>query len=149
MSHDPRSASAEPGVTNLISGIISDMGDLVRQEIRFAKAEVKSDFGKTKQAVTALAIGVGAASVSGLLLLWMLVHLLHWLTTPESARAALDPATLPLWACFGIVGGAIGAVAAFLVAGAIAKFRSFNPLPDETAKSLEENVKWIANANSK
>lgn len=149
MSNDPRSTAAEPGVTGLIGGIISDLGDLIRQELRFAKAEVKSDFGKTKQAAAALAMGAGAASVAGLLLLWMLVHLLHWLTTPEPARSAQDPATLPLWACFGIVGGVIGVVAAFLVAGAVAKFKSFNPLPDETAKSLEENVKWIANTSSK
>jgi len=147
MSHEPQSATAEPAaITGLIGGIISDLGDLIRQEIRFAKAEVKADFGKTKEAATALAIGVGAASVAGLLLLWMLVHLLHWLTTPEASR---DPATLPLWACFGIVGGVIGVVAAVLVGGAITKFKSFNPLPDETAKSLEENVKWIANTSSK
>jgi len=149
MSNEPRSTSAEPGVTGLISGIISDIGDLIRQEFRFAKAEIKVDFGKTKQAATALALGAGAASVAGLLLLWMLVHLLHWLSIPEASRSAHDPASLPLWACFGIVGGVIGVVAAFLVAGAVAKFKSFNPLPDETAKSLEENVKWIANTSSK
>jgi hypothetical protein len=26
------------------------------------------------------------------------------------------------------------------------KFQSFNPLPDETAKTVKENVEWIVNS---
>jgi len=66
---------AEPGLTTLFGGIIKDIGDLIRQEIRFARAEVKSDLGKTREAFTTLGIGAGIASAGGLLLLWMLVHL--------------------------------------------------------------------------
>src|SRR4051812_35358476 len=91
----------EPGLTTLLGGIINDFGDLIRQEIRFAKAEIKSDLNKSREATTLLATGVGVASVAGLLLTWMLVHLLHWLTLPAGSVA--DPASLPLWACYGIV----------------------------------------------
>jgi Putative Actinobacterial Holin-X, holin superfamily III len=141
MSNEPRSP-AEPSTTSLLGGIISDFGNLIKQEIRFAKAEFKSDLGKTREAATALGLGVGVASLSGLLLVWMLVHLLHWATSP----ADMDKATLPLWACFGIVGLVFGVIGGVLVMSGIRKFQSFNPLPDETAQSIKENVKWIANS---
>jgi len=134
----------EPALTSLLGGIISDFGDLIRQEIRFAKAEVKSDLVKTKEAVTILSIGIGIAALAGLLLVWMLVHLLHWLTLPAGSR--LDDATLPLWACFGIVGATLGVIGGLLIQTAIRKFQSFNPLPEQTAKTVKENVEWITNS---
>lgn len=141
MSNEARS-TAEPSTTGLLGGIISDFGDLIKQEIRFAKAEIKSDLNKTREAATSLGIGVGLASLSGLLLAWMLVHLLHWITSPPE----LDPAKLPVWACFGIVGLAFGVLGGVLVMTSIRKFQSFNPLPDQTAQTLKENVQWIANS---
>ncbi len=141
MSNEARS-TAEPSTTGLLGGIISDFGDLIKQEIRFAKAEIKSDLNKTREAATTLGIGVGLASLSGLLLAWMLVHLLHWITSPPE----LDPAKLPVWACFGIVGLAFGVLGGVLVMTSIRKFQSFNPLPDQTAQTLKENVQWIANS---
>jgi len=137
-------APPETGLTSLLSGIISDFGDLIRQEIRFAKAEVKSDLAKTREAVTILAIGIGIASVSGLLLLWMLVHLLHWLTLPTGDMS--DPAKLPLWACFGIVGGVLALVGGIMAQAGLRKLQSNNPLPDQTVQNVKENVQWIANS---
>jgi len=135
--------TAEQSTTSLLGGIISDFGDLIKQEIRFAKAEFKSDLTKAREAATALAIGVGVASLSGLLLVWMLVHLLHWSTMPADQA---DPAKLPLWACFGIVGLVFGIIGGALVLTGIRKLQSNNPLPDQTAKSIKENVQWIANS---
>jgi len=134
--------STEPSTTNLVRGIINDIGDLIRQEMRFARTEVKTDLRKSREAVTVLALGVGTAVLGVFLLAVMLVFLLHWLTLP----AGNDPATIPLWGCFGIVS------AVFLLTGAAftwmgyKKFDSFNPLPDETAKTVKENVEWIMNS---
>jgi len=135
---------SEPGLTSLLGGIISDFGDLIRQEIRFAKAEVKSDLSKTREAVSILAAGIGIASVSGMLLVWMLVYLLHWLTIP--AGDVLDPAKLPLWACFGIVGGILAVIGGITIQTGRGKLQSNNPLPDQTAENVKENVQWIANS---
>jgi len=134
----------EPGLTSLLGGIISDFGDLIRQEIRFARAEIKSDLVKTREATMILGIGVGVACVAGLLLAWMLVHLLHWLTLPAGAR--LDEAALPLWACFGIVGATLAILGGLLIQTAVRKFQSFNPLPEQTAQTVKENVQWITNS---
>lgn len=139
--------SSEPGVSSLVKGIVDDLGDLIKQQLRFAKSEVKNDLSKSKDAIVILALGAGIAIVGGLFLCMMLVHLLHWLTIPSGLDP--DPARLPLWSCFAIVGALFLAAGSGLVFAGIKKFRAFNPLPDQTVDTLKENVQWITNANSK
>jgi len=133
--------SSEPSTTGLLRGIIGDIGDLIRQEIRFARTEIRSDLRKTREAATVLILGIGTTVLGFILLSVMLVFLLHWLTLPIGAPT--DPASIPLWGCFGIVS------ALFLITGmalswlGYKKFKSFNPLPVETARSVKENVEWI------
>jgi hypothetical protein len=137
--------SSEPGITPLVKGIVDDLGDLIKQQFAFARTEIKADLRKSKDAIVALALGAGAALVGGLLLVLMLVHLLHWLTLP----AGSDPAGLPLWSCYAIVGFVFLAGGGALLLAGKKKFDSFNPLPDQTADALKENVQWMTNANSK
>jgi hypothetical protein len=136
--------SSEPSTTGLLRGIINDIGDLIRQEIRFARTEIRSDLHKTKEAALVLALGVGTSVLGVLLLAMMLVFLLHWLTLPPGP--GYDPAAIPLWGCFGIVSAVFLATGVALVWLGYKKFESFNPLPDETAKSVKENVEWIMNS---
>jgi hypothetical protein len=143
MANEVQTASEPPSTTGLLSGIISDIGDLIRQEIRFARTEIRSDLAKTKAAVTVLAIGAGTAVLGVVLLSLMLVFLLHWLLLPIGQSGNYDPASIPLWGCFGIFS------ALFLILGAALswlgykKFKSFRPLPVETAQTVKENVEWI------
>jgi hypothetical protein len=137
--------STEPSMTGLVRGIINDMGDLIRQEIRFARTEIRSDLRKEKEAATVLALGVGTAVLGVFLLAVMLVFLLWWLTAP----AGSDPAGIPLWGCFGIISAVFLATGAALTWLGYKKFESFNPLPNETAKTVKENIEWMTNANSK
>jgi len=140
--NEVQSPPDEASMTGLMRGIINDIGDLIRQEIRFARTEIKTDLRKTRNAMAVLALGSGAALLGVILLALMLVYLLHWLSLPaeETTRG------LPLWACYGIVS------AVFLVAGSVVAFlgckmfQSFNPLPDQTAKTVKENVEWITNS---
>jgi len=142
MATEVQSPPQEASMASLMRGIINDIGDLIRHEIKFARSELKADLRKTRDAVVVLALGSGAALLGSILLALMLVHLLHHVSDPatEVSRG------LPLWACYGIVS------AVFLVLGAVgmyagyAKFQSFNPLPDQTAQSVKENVEWIANS---
>jgi hypothetical protein len=130
--------------TSLVKGIVNDVGDLIKQELRFARTEIKTDLRRTGEASRLLAIGIVSASLGLVLLLLMLVHLLHWLSVP--AGAELDPARLPLWACYAIVGGLLTAGGAALAFAGKKKLDSFNPLPDETAKNVKENLEWIKNS---
>jgi hypothetical protein len=139
-------ASTEANTTGLVRGIITDIGDLIRQEIRFARAEVRTDLRKSREAVTVLALGVGTSVLGVFLLSVMFVFLLHWLTLPAESAHQVDPAAIPLWGCFGIVSAVFLLTGAALVWMGYRKFESFNPLPDETAKTVKENVEWIMNS---
>lgn len=145
MATEVQTPPDEASMTGLMRGIINDMGDLLRHEVKFARTEIKADLAKTRDAAAVLGLGAAAALLGSILLALMAVHLLHWLSSP----AGTDLGAIPMWGCYGIVS------AVFLVAGAAGvyagyvKFQSFNPLPVETAQTVKENVEWIANANSK
>jgi uncharacterized membrane protein YqjE len=134
--------SSEPGFTTLVREIVNDVEDLVKSQIRFARAEFKEELNKSKEAAALLASGAGIAFLGVLFLGMMLANLLHWLTEPPGT----DLAWLPLWVCHAIV------AAIFLVAGAglallgRKMLASVHPLPEQTAQTLKENVEWITNS---
>jgi len=128
----------EPSITALVTGILHDVQRLFQQQFALIRSEIQQDFRKTREASTMLGVGVGVCALAGILLGTMLALLLHWLTSP----AGTDPASIPLWGCFGIVGGILAVVGGVLVAAGVKKFQSFNPLPDQSVAALQENLQW-------
>jgi len=134
--------TSDPGFATLVREIVNDVEDLVKHQIRFARAEIKEELHKSKEAAAVLAAGTGLAVLGMFFLGFTLVHLLHWLTEPPGA----DPAHLPLWVCHVIV------ATLFLIAGGglcllgRKMFASISPLPEQTAQTLKENVEWITNS---
>src|SRR5262249_31138196 len=97
------------------------------------RSEVREDLRKTRDAALPIGLGGLVALLGGGLLTFLLVHLLHWATDFR----------LALWACFGIVGGGLAVLGAVLIYMGKKRFDAFNPLPDETAQALKENIQWI------
>jgi len=120
-------------VTELVSGIIRDGQELIKQQVALARAEIKADFHRGVRAATLLGVGVFALVPAAFLLCNMLVYLLHEL------------AGLSQWASYGIVGAAFTVLGAVLIFLGIQRFRSFNPLPDQTVEAFKENVRWMTN----
>jgi Putative Actinobacterial Holin-X, holin superfamily III len=122
---------SEPSLAQLLTGIATDAKELLRQELALAKHEIREDLRKTTTAMLSLGIGGGVAAIGGLLLILMLVHLLNAL------------AGLPLWACYGIVGGLfviIGGVLFLIAKHTIARI---DVVPPQTVETMQENVQWI------
>jgi len=142
MANEVHAPPDEASMAGLLRGIINDIGDLIRQEIRFARTEIKSDVRKTTRASAVLALGVGAACLGVVLVALMLAHLIHWLSLPAGTA---EPG-IPLWGCYGIVAAVFLSVGGLMVFAGVKILQSFNPLPDETAKSVKENVEWIMNS---
>jgi len=124
----------DASVTTLVSGIITDAQDLLKQQIELLKHEVREDICKIKNASLVFGLGFGLGLAGATLVGLMLAHLLAW-TEP----------TLPLWVCYGICGGVILVIGIVLGCVGLAKFDSVNPLKDETAQTLKENLQWITN----
>jgi Putative Actinobacterial Holin-X, holin superfamily III len=124
-------SQAEPSLAQLLTGIVNDAKELMRQELALAKHEIREDLRKTKAAMLSLGLGIGVAAIGGLLLILMLVHLLHTL------------AGLPLWACYGIVGGLFIIVGGVLLLIAKQTIARIDVVPPQTVETMKENVQWI------
>ena len=83
------------------------------------------------KAMVALALGVGISAVGSVLLLVMLPLLLHWAA----------PA-LPLWACFGILGGTLAAAGGVLVYAGLRKMQSIDLMSNQAVEAFKENLTW-------
>jgi Putative Actinobacterial Holin-X, holin superfamily III len=123
--------ASEPSVTALLTGLVDDAKVLLQQEVALAKHEIRAELRKIMLAIVSLGLGGGIAVVGGWLLILMLVHLLHALTA------------LPLWACYGIVGGlfAIGGVVLIVIGKQ--KLAHLHLVPQDTAETMQENLQWI------
>lgn len=121
-------------VTELISGILNDSQRLIRQQVEMVRAEFKEDLRRSRQVAQYFGIGIGLIGLGTLLLVIAAVYLLNWAVP-----------TLPLWACWAIVGGIATVAGGIAVLVANRMLSSYNPLPDKSFQALQENVSWIAN----
>ena len=122
---------AKPTVTELLTGLMNDVLTLLRQEVALAKHELRAELRNVILAVVSLGAGGGVAAIGGLLLILMLVHLLQALTG------------LPLWACYGIVGGLFAGVGGVLLVLGQRKLARMRLVPQDTVETMKENVQWI------
>jgi hypothetical protein len=123
--------NSEPTLAQLVSELVSDAKQLLRQEVALAKHEIQEEVRKTKIAVVSLGTGIAIAALGGLLLIIMLVHLLNALTD------------LPLWACYGIVGGMCALVGVVLLYTGKKQMARIDMVPQQTVETMRENVRWI------
>jgi hypothetical protein len=126
-------AGPSPTLATLVGGIVSDLQTLVRQELQLARREVQQELDKAKFGVALLGGGLALLVMAVVSLLFMLDYLLKEYTT------------IPLWGCFGIVGGGFLLLGGLLIAAGVAKFRRAHLVPPLTAQTLRENVQWIQN----
>src|SRR5437868_1143399 len=89
-------------VTTLVTGILNDAQELMKQQVALVRTEIREDFRRTKEGALSLAIGAGAAFVGLIFVCLTAVYLIEWAAHPN----------LPLWACYAIVAGTIVVVSA-------------------------------------
>jgi hypothetical protein len=117
MAQDNRISSPRPSVTATIMGAAADAKELLTAEIKLTKLEFQRELTKAKSAAVTVAIGAGLALLGAISLVFMLVHLLLAFTM------------LPLWACFGIVGGALALFGALLATSGKIKSKEVHVVP--------------------
>ena len=122
----------EPRIATLVSGIVSDGQRLIEQQLTLLRREIEGEIRRMRNAVISLAIGAGTSAVGALLLVAMVVHLLN---------AYSD---LPLWGCYGLVGGVLlGGGALLLYLGGRGAADAHPLAPPQTTQALKENVEWF------
>jgi len=122
---------SEASLTGLVTGIVNDAQELIKQQVALLKHDIRSDIRQAKEGFTSLAIGGGIAALGAVLLSFMLVHLFYWLV----------PA-VPLWGWFAIVGGLITVIGVILIYAGVRRISELNPLPENTVEAMRENLRW-------
>lgn len=129
---------AEPSLASLVTGIASDMQDLVKQQLQLTRHEIEEDLRKSKEAVAMLVLGIAVVFLGAILLCLGLAHLINWATLP----AGMAPPGFPLWACFGVVGAVLALGGGCLMAMGRSKFQQIHPIDNPATEALKENVEW-------
>jgi hypothetical protein len=120
-------------LAQLLTDLMHEAQKLLRQEAALATHELRLELRKTIRAAMFLGMGIGIAAIAGWLLILMLVHLLYALTA------------LPLWACYGIVGGVFAAGGIVLLVLGRIKLARIHVVPQKTVETVQEDVQWIKN----
>lgn len=113
----------------LLASLFGQGKVLLQEEVRLAKAELRTEVKK----VTASAGAVGGGAV-----------LLHTgLLVFSGFLVALLDLFMPLWAAALVVSVLLLGVGAFLALGGIKKLKTANLKPEETIETLKEDKEWL------
>lgn len=135
MASDLRNGTETTSFTGLVSGILHDVQELMKQEVALAKAEFREELCKLKQAAVSMISGVALLALGAIFILLMTVHLIHWATSGN----------VPLWGCFAIVGGSLAGAGAGLLYCGRERAEQIHFVPRQTVDTLKENIQWIKN----
>ena len=87
MAHETVSPPEGQIVTGLVSGIIGDAQELVKQQVALARAEIKADFQRTVRAAVLLSAGAVVLVPALFLVCNMFVYMLNELAACPSGPA--------------------------------------------------------------
>jgi hypothetical protein len=142
-AREPDTPEQERRLSKILTGIVDDVQDLVKLQLKFTRKEVEKDLKESFRAAALLGAGVTMLIIAALSLLLTFAHLIHWLASPRGA----DPASIPLWGCFAIAGAVFAAIGIVLLVIGKKRFGEIHIL-DESAVALKENVEWLTTSKS-
>ena len=121
-------ADSDRSIAHMVSDIIGDVQQIVRAEVRLARAEIREELGKAKRGVMFLAagavvvmmaFGVGLlAAVYALALVW------------------------PSWAAALTVAGVVAIVGIAVLAAGLKQMKDVTLTPERTVSTIKENIQW-------
>jgi hypothetical protein len=115
-------------LAGLARAIAGDAERLMGQHVALLREELGEGLGRLPGAEAAIGAGAGLVAVGGVLGSLMIVHGLH-----RSTR-------IPLWRCYGLVGGAVAAAGFGLVAAGTRRAAGIRLVPRETIAALGEDI---------
>lgn len=125
----PAYKSRDRTTADLLKEIVGNVQEIIRSEVRLAKAEIREESSKGLSAAKLL----GAGAVLSLYALgFVLLSSVYLLGT-----------VVPPWAAALIVGVIVGTIAAALMLKGRAQFKKVSPKPEKTIGNVKENVAWI------
>jgi uncharacterized membrane protein YqjE len=123
---------ARPGerpFSDIVSDIVGHAQEIVRSEVRLAKAEIKQEASKAARASTMLVAGAIFGVIALGFFLWTAVYALALV--------------MPFWAAALIVAVVLAIVALALASMGWANIRQVKPQPEKAKQEVKEDVQWL------
>jgi uncharacterized membrane protein YqjE len=114
-------------IPEILKDVLTNIQDIVRAEVRLAKAELGEELSSARTAGLLIGVGAVAAIFCALFLLLACVYALG--------------RVMPNWAAALIVAAAVGVAAAVTLGLGLKRFKTIQAAP-KTSASLQENVRW-------
>jgi len=122
--------SSPEGLGAIVSGIVKDLQEIVRGEVKLAKAEIKEDVSAMGKGAASIAAGGIVAFVGFIFLMLAVTYLLNkW---------------LEMWIAAGIVAIALLLIGAILAMSGKKKLSASSLKPTESIESLKEDQEWAS-----
>jgi len=121
--------SRDRSAGEIVKDILGSAQEIIRSEVRLAKAEVREEATKAIAASTML--GGGAV---------MALYGLGFLLAAATAGLAL---LMPWWASALIVGAVLAVGGGIGVSVGIARWKTVHAAPDKAIADVKENVEWL------
>jgi len=118
----------ERPASEIMQDVVRDVGEVVRGEVRLARAEMSEKVGKAGKAGGFF----GVAAVCGLMATASLV----------GAAIAGLALMLPVWASALIVGVLLACIGGAAYAGGRSKLKAIDPVPEKTVQTIKDDVQW-------
>jgi len=128
-----RLANAPTG--RLLSGLVTDVEDLVQQQFELFKCEIKKEMREARQALLPMLAGAGILAMATFFLAFAVVYLVN------------IASGWPLWVCFALVAVGLGIAGGSAFAVGLQRLRQLTPVAEESVEELEENVRWLTKSN--
>ena len=119
----------ERAISDVLRDILRNLQEIVRAEVRLARAEIRDDAKKTAASAAWLVAGIVGALSAWAFLLWTIAFAL-------STRMSMWAATL-------LVAVVLAVAASVLIAGGLRRFKQLHHMPERTIASIKENVEWL------
>ena len=116
---------------DLLGAVLRDAEALAGQHVALLRAELRHELVEAGLAAASVGVGASLTAAAGVLGSLMLVHKLH------------DSTRVPLWGCYGLVGGALGAVGVGLLASGLGRAAAVDLVPRQTGAALREDFEWV------
>ena len=121
----------ERSLGDLFSELAGETGQLIRQEVALAQAELTTKATQVGKNVGFLAVGGAVAFAAMLAILAGVIMGLSYL--------------MPAWIAAILVGAVVGIAAFVLISSALAELKKTNIKPEETVESIKEDAQWLKN----
>lgn len=117
---------------SLVRGILTDVRQLLREEVALARVELREQAGRAKAAAASLGAAAAALAIGGIFLLVAV------------AVAIADLMNWPVWTGFLIVALLLSVGGFVMFSSGRRRLRTVHAVPEETVSTLKENSEWIA-----